>query len=60
MTTDSTVVMSAADRQLAAERYPCAYHILYNSATKDNDALLVTEQSYCVLRFVEELPTTLK
>ena len=60
MTTDSTAVMPAAARQLAAEWYPCACHILHNSATKGNDALFVTEQLRRVLCFVEELPTTLK
>ena len=60
MTTDSTAVMPAAARQLAAEWYPCACHVLHSSATKSNDALFVTEQSRHVLRFVEELPTTLK
>ena len=52
--------MPAAACQLAAEWYPCACHILHNSATKGNDALFVTEQSRRVLCFVEELPTTLK
>ena len=60
MTTVLTVVMPAAACQLAAEGYLGACHILHISAIKGNDALFVTEQSCCVLRFVEELPTTLK